>query len=81
MRQEEMAKLAIALYQNVDEADQFSFMIPEILQKSNKSLLKDVILSLASSVRANIELGRTDLLQNSEDELYFLLKQVENLKS
>lgn len=81
MKQEEMAKLAIALYQNVDEADQFSFMIPEILQKSNKSLLKDVIFSLASSVRTNVELGRTDLLQNSEDELDFLLRQVEKLKS
>lgn len=80
MRQEEMAKLAIALYNNVDEANQFSFMIPGILQKSNKAVLKDIILSLAASVKGNIEYGRVDVLQNSDEELSILLKQAEKLR-
>lgn len=81
LKQSELADLALSLYNNVDDADQFSFLVPYLLKNSSKSVLKVIISSLATSVEKNISMGNQDVLQDDLDELIVLVEKAKRLKN
>lgn len=72
----ELAEIAIRLYINVDEADQFADLIPELIRHCDKSFLLDLIDRLKDSVEYNLEHYDPDITPEDPDELRKFLETI-----
>lgn len=72
----ELAEIALRLYKNVDEAEQFSDYIPELIRHCDKAFLIKLIKSLKSSVEDNLEYYRSDTIVDDPDELREFLEKI-----
>ena len=75
----EVAELVIKLSENLDEAEQFSFLIPEIIRHCEKKFLISILEELSDSVKENIDNGNRHQLMHSDEELEMMFKQVDKI--
>lgn len=68
MNKSELAEIVITLKRNVDEAEQFSDYIDDIIRHCDKSFLLYLIDSLAHSVEFNLE-THTSFKENIVDNI------------
>ena len=72
----ELAEIALRLYNNVDEAEQFSSYIPELIRHCDKSFLLDLIDRLKDSVEYNLEYYDPEIVTDDPDELREFLETI-----
>ena len=75
----EVAELVIKLSENLDEAEQFSFLIPEIIRHCEKKFLISILREISDSVKENIDNGNEHLLLHSNEEIEMMFKQVDKI--
>ena len=75
----EVAELVIKLSENLDEAEQFSFLIPEIIRHCEKKFFFSFLEELSDSVKENIDNGNRHLLMHSDEELGMMFNQVDKI--
>ena len=75
----EVAELVNQLSNNVDEAEQFSYYIPEILKHCDKKFLVKLGNDLADIIENNQKLGLSHLQVDSDSELEGLIKIIRKL--
>lgn len=75
MTKAELVEIALKLRKNVDEAEQLSDYIDDLIRHCDKSFLIIFIESLISSVEYNIESGdRENVIVDDKDELIKLIE-------
>lgn len=79
-KQSEIAKLVEYMYGNIDEAEQFSQHIPDIINGCKKSVLLNVLASLVDSVEYNLE-HRQYFILDDEDEVRTNIEKARKLLS
>ncbi len=79
MNRMEVAELVNQLSNNIDEAEQFSHYIPEILKHCDKKFLIKLGNELADCIEQNQKLGATHLQVDSDDELAGLIRVIRKL--
>ena len=75
----EIAELVINLSENMDEAEQFVYHVPDIIRHCEKKFLISLLGELKESVEANIRNGCDHLLMHSEEEIEEMFKQVDKI--
>ena len=75
----EIAELVINLSENMDEAEQFSYHIPDIIRHCEKKFLISLLEDLTHSVRYNIDNECYNLLMHSPGELEEMLNEADKL--
>lgn len=75
----EIAELVINLSENMDEAEQFTYHVPDIIRHCEKKFLISLLEELKESVESNIRNGQDHLLMHSEDEIEEMFKQVDKI--
>lgn len=74
-----VAETVIALSNNMDEADQFLPLLPDIIRHCDKAYLLSIIPGMVEAIEENRELGREYLFSNTETELDVLLGKAKKL--
>ena len=72
----ELAEIALRLYNNMDEAEQFSGHIPELIRHCDKAFLIDLIENLKVSVEYNLEYYDPEIVMDDPDELREFLEKI-----
>lgn len=75
----ELADIALDLFKNLDEAEQFSTHISDIFYHLDKKYLLYLISDMANSVEDNLARGDNEILVYSEDDIKELLKNVKKI--
>ena len=75
----EVAELVNQLSNNIDEAEQFSYYIPEILKHCDKKYLIKLGNDLADIIEQNKRLGKTHLQLDDDSELDGLIRLIRKL--
>ena len=75
----EIAELVINLSENMDEAEQFSYYVADIIRHCEKKFLISLLEDLTYSVRYNLDNGLTHLLVHSPEELEEMLNKADKL--
>ena len=75
----EVAELVINLSENMDEAEQFTYHVPDIIRHCEKKFLITLLEDLSYSVRYNMDNGFKHLLVHSPEELEEMLNKADKL--
>lgn len=78
MKKAKLVEMILTLYNNVDEADQFSYYIPEIIRHCDSKYLLDLLSELAACVKDNME-ARPGLLVDDKSSLLELIHKVDDI--
>lgn len=76
----EIAELAIRLYNNLDEAEQFSQRIPEMIRHLDEAFLLELLKGLKEAVEDNIENRHEVLIDDKKDLDIFIVRANEILE-
>lgn len=71
---QELAELAIRLFNNIDQADQGPDM-NKVFRHLDKSHLMTLIEEMKCAVEQNVEFGKHELLLNDKDEIEGMLEE------
>ena len=75
----ELGDIALGLFKNIDEAEQFSSHMDELFYHLDRKYLLHQISDLYEAVKDNLTRGDSEILLYSEEDIEELLNKVEKL--